>query len=369
MLIRLNDRWCLYIFDLGFLSLHGKEYILDLSKSCDGTISVAGVLDLVSELRRLSFDWSDSRLFFFLGYVDELDLSDRIPVNDYLYWLNAIKNRKNLPEFGLILGQTIEPTSKGVLASWVSQASTINEALDIFIANISLMSTVEYWELNVKGSVVELTLSFAGCDEYPVVAIERSMSAIVTWGNILSGKKMPLLKASFTFDEPNYVEAYDSIFDCEMHFSAESNTLEISSAFLDTRIVTGSRFLKSIAEEKAKEVLDSVSGNHSVADRVKVLVNDSLDNGAIIGMESICCGLHMSRQTLYRRLRDEGTNYKEIVDHIRKERMKIMLGSGERNFSKICFQLAFKDTSSFYKAFRRWFGVTPSEYLTHIVRS
>jgi len=342
---------------------------LEFSKSCDGTISVAAVLDLVSELRKLRLSCSDSRLLFFLDCIDGLDLNDRIPVKDYIYLLSAIRNQSRSPEVGLILGQTMAPTSKGVLASWVSQASTINEALDIFIANTSLMSTVEYWELNVKGSVVELTLNFAGYDEYPVVAIERSMSAIVTWGNILSGKKMPLLKASFTFDEPNYVEAYDSIFDCEMHFSAKSNTLEISSEFLGTPIVTGSRFLKSIAEEKAKEVLDSVSGNHSVADRVKVLVNDSLDNGVIISMESLCYSLHMSRQTLYRRLRDEGTNYKELVDHIRKERMEIMLGSGERNFSKICFQLAFKDTSSFYKAFRRWFGVTPSEYLTHIVRS
>ncbi|MDG3084961.1 hypothetical protein P7F88_02190 [Vibrio hannami] len=58
--------------------------------------------------------------------------------------------------------------------------------VDTFIENTSLMNTAEQWQMDNDGSTCTLKLTLHQCDEYPMVAIERSMSAMVAWANLLS---------------------------------------------------------------------------------------------------------------------------------------------------------------------------------------
>ncbi|MEZ8826128.1 helix-turn-helix domain-containing protein [Vibrio amylolyticus] len=54
---------------------------------------------------------------------------------------------------------------------------------------------------------------------------------------------------------------------------------------------------------------------------------------------------------------------KKIVDQVRSERVINWINSGQYSVAEICFCLGFKEPTSFYKAFKRWFGVTPAQYI------
>jgi Helix-turn-helix domain len=68
------------------------------------------------------------------------------------------------------------------------------------------------------------------------------------------------------------------------------------------------------------------------------------------------------RTNTCRRLADEGTTFKELVDDMRKMVALRTVAGHDVGLSEIALLAGFTETPSFYRAFRRWTGVTPSQY-------
>lgn len=69
----------------------------------------------------------------------------------------------------------------------------------------------------------------------------------------------------------------------------------------------------------------------------------------------------LSGSTLRRRMKDAALNLKELKDEERKKRAIALLADPDLSLSKIALELGYKEQSSFYRAFTRWFDETPSE--------
>jgi AraC-like DNA-binding protein len=72
--------------------------------------------------------------------------------------------------------------------------------------------------------------------------------------------------------------------------------------------------------------------------------------------------LNISRQTLYRELKKQNTDFKSLFESIRKEQALLLLSSGKETIDSISLKLGYKDNSSFHKAFKRWYGQSPAMY-------
>ncbi|MBL9056932.1 MAG: helix-turn-helix transcriptional regulator, partial [Rhodobacteraceae bacterium] len=72
--------------------------------------------------------------------------------------------------------------------------------------------------------------------------------------------------------------------------------------------------------------------------------------------------LGLSERTLQRRITEQGASYRGLLDEARQELGRHLLADGQNGIDEIAFLLGFQDTSSFYRAFRSWEGVTPSQW-------
>ena len=72
--------------------------------------------------------------------------------------------------------------------------------------------------------------------------------------------------------------------------------------------------------------------------------------------------LGMSERTLGRALAADGTGFRELRDDVRRDQAIALLVSGER-IDEVASRLAFANTSSFHRAFRRWTGRSPGAFL------
>lgn len=75
--------------------------------------------------------------------------------------------------------------------------------------------------------------------------------------------------------------------------------------------------------------------------------------------EDVADSLGISRNTLQRRLRDEGTTYQAELDAMRLEIGIRYLTKTNMNVDEIASVLAYRDANSFSRSFRRWTGTTP----------
>jgi len=70
----------------------------------------------------------------------------------------------------------------------------------------------------------------------------------------------------------------------------------------------------------------------------------------------------MNRRTLSRRLRAEGTTFKQLADEVRLQAAKELLTEPCISLAQISAILNFSQPSAFTHAFRRWSGMTPSAW-------
>ena len=69
----------------------------------------------------------------------------------------------------------------------------------------------------------------------------------------------------------------------------------------------------------------------------------------------------MSRRTLTRKLKDEQTTFREIVDTLRYDLSKSYLSDG-LSVGEIAYYLGYADHAAFSTAFKRWSGKSPRGY-------
>ena len=290
------------------------------------------------------------------------DPSVRIPETSLIDLWHALEEHPKCDGIGLKIGQIINPNAKGLLASWVSQTHTLRDALNTFIDNIALMNPSEHWQLKEQQNQCELTFELPQQKHYSHLAIERSMSAMITWARFLSGDQFHLQSACFHFSTPNYEPLFKHAFNCELHFNHTHNCLAFDAHLLDLPVISSNHLLKALIEQQALAALNAINTNKSIIEQVSQMIHQRLNAAEAISMDAICSLLAISRQTLYRELKKYDTDFQSIYDEIRKAEAMKLLKQDALKMESISLYLGFKDNSSFYKAFKRWHGMTPTQF-------
>ena len=81
-----------------------------------------------------------------------------------------------------------------------------------------------------------------------------------------------------------------------------------------------------------------------------------------ITLEEIAARLHVSARTVDRHLKKEKLQFRDLSQEVRFERACKMLATGDATVSQIAERLGFADPASFSRSFRRFVGVSPSQY-------
>jgi AraC-like DNA-binding protein len=67
----------------------------------------------------------------------------------------------------------------------------------------------------------------------------------------------------------------------------------------------------------------------------------------------------LSRQTLYRRLKEEGVTFEELLDKLRHRLALRYLKQDKLSVKGTAYRLGFSDPAAFSRAFKRWTGYPP----------
>jgi AraC-like DNA-binding protein len=78
--------------------------------------------------------------------------------------------------------------------------------------------------------------------------------------------------------------------------------------------------------------------------------------------DSVARALALSRRTLTRRLGEEGTSFRAILDDVRAELSRALLQDRSLTIADVAFFLQYSEPAAFHRSFRRWMGQTPQDY-------
>jgi AraC-like DNA-binding protein len=111
----------------------------------------------------------------------------------------------------------------------------------------------------------------------------------------------------------------------------------------------------------ANEMLQRLPKMDTLTAHVRELLAAEL-RGGDPGIEHLAKKLHTTPRTLRRRLEEVGTTHREILDGLRKELALRYLSERSLATSEVAFLLGYSTASPFHKAFKRWAGVSATDY-------
>lgn len=70
----------------------------------------------------------------------------------------------------------------------------------------------------------------------------------------------------------------------------------------------------------------------------------------------------MSRQIMYRRLKDENVSFAETLDALRHRMAADYMRARKISVNQTAYLVGLSEPSSFVRAFKRWTGMTPARF-------
>jgi AraC-like DNA-binding protein len=267
------------------------------------------------------------------------------------------------PVFGFRVGSLVRPGTFHALGLGIVSSTSVLAALNRIQRYSSIVSTNGRLALLQQDGLVGLETR---ADKMAVMPTIHCVDALVVGlCRILEQCAGPsAMPARVVFMRPRMapVEAYREILGCPVDFDGPHIAIWFDAAAAAQPVLSGNAELAAEADRLSARYIDELAPE-STAARVRTLLLKAMPSGEF-GRDAIARSLNQSASTLQRRLRDEGATYQELLDATRHEMALEYLRQGGHSLVDVAFLLGFTDQSNFTRAFRRWTGKTPREYLS-----
>lgn len=296
-----------------------------------------------------------------LSWLSKLDSDERVHVSAANSMLDAAVTMTGDQLLGLKASARMSAGDVGVFDFIMSSAETLRAAMESATRFMRLLNDSAGWRLEVEGDHARVRLDSSvtlapAAEDFALAGLVRNQAPNWPEG-MLAEVDVWLLHPA-----PRDLQPYIDILGVDrLHFNAPITGFGFPARYLDMPLRSRDPRLHDVLRRYAEVTLAALPQAESVTEQVRRFVLEQLASGNF-SLDHAARRLRMSSRTLGRRLSDEGTTFKELVDDMRKMVALRMVAGQDMGLSEVALLAGFTETPSFYRAFRRWTSMTPSQY-------
>jgi len=298
-----------------------------------------------------------------VGLTPELiaDPEERLSVQSQIRLLDEAAIALKDDCLGFTLACDFDPREIGLLYYVMASSQTLGDALKRLaryskVTNESLM--VGYRE----GNSLIINLSYSGVPRHSDRhQIEFCMFGVLRICRLLAGQNIVPQHFSIAHHRSGSTSEMARFVGTNVEFGADTDELALKLDARDLPFIHSDPYLNDLLLKYCEAALADRRGDKShLRTRVENAISPLLPHGRV-RVEDVARSLGMSERTLARKLSDEGLNFTEILQQLRRDLAVRYLDDRMLHVSKIAWLLGFHEVSAFTHAFRRWTGKTPSQ--------
>jgi AraC-like DNA-binding protein len=166
----------------------------------------------------------------------------------------------------------------------------------------------------------------------------------------------------FPYPRPDTLAVHEQVFEqARLRFEAPESALAFPESSLQSPLLHSDPKLHQLLVRHLRDRYPSRALSPSLIDMARTHILHELSSGRA-KVDHIATLLDMSRRTLCRKLEEEGTSFKRLLSDVRCAQAVRQLILAPISIHEISAQLGYSEPAAFHRAFRTWFGTTPSEY-------
>jgi AraC-like DNA-binding protein len=189
---------------------------------------------------------------------------------------------------------------------------------------------------------------------------ERDLAA---WANAMHEMRpsyTPVIGVEFRFPRPAHAARYSELCGVEPRFDARENAIIIDTAHLDDPLPQADSSMARLCLDQCRQLLEKRRVRTGVAGRVRDRLLQMPSE--MPGIDRVAEDLCMAPRSLRRRLEEEGTSFRALVDEVRQMLAEELLMMAGIKLEEIATRLGYAESASFIHAFKRWKGVSPNVF-------
>jgi AraC-like DNA-binding protein len=260
--------------------------------------------------------------------------------------------------FGVKLASYFTHTAFHALGYGLSASSSLKEAFERLQHYSHVVSDAVGYRFYRCGA--EYHFYIEPRTEVPIESIDALVGMHLRMCRSLIGRDFSPLSVELRRPRPAVIDDFERLWRAPLHFNAEHNRLRFDPASIERVLDSGNPELARLSDAVSARYLTRIE-RHNMEARVRTVLTQRLQHSEPTE-EEVAEILNVSARTLQRKLGDSGTTFTRIVDETRHAQALALFSRPQMSVNEVTHLLGFSCSSSFTRAFRRWTGLSPSEW-------
>jgi len=294
-----------------------------------------------------------------LQQLDQADL--KISLETFRHLILDALRRADEPALGLLVGERLLVNTHGLLGYAAINSETIRQLLALIEQFLPLRTNLVTISHEIQTDCVALRFE-QGC---PLLEAERPIleAVVLALKNILDFITMGSCQIQgvyFSFPEYDGTGLARALFKCDVHYEQAWTGFTFALELLDRRLKMANPASFRDAALICQREMEKRAAAETMSSQLKRLLLETRNGFPALQVTARL--FNMSARTLHRRLIEEGTSYKAVLEEVKHRLAFEYLKAGELSVQEIAYRLGYQDVANFRRAFKRWQGMPPAEY-------
>ncbi|MCF6764963.1 AraC family transcriptional regulator [Thiotrichales bacterium 19S3-7] len=298
--------------------------------------------------------------------IDEKKLNHSLTYMPWKEFYNLLIQAKNIlkhQSLGLVIGDKLLTNTHGILGFAMMNSTSLRHSVTLLETYLPLRTNLISIKHQIKGDYFLLKLS----EKHPLNDVKDIILEAVTLAlkhlidYITMNQNLPI-SIAFSFAKGTQSKLAYQLFQCDIHYDQSFDGILIPLALIDKPLPMADAYACSAAIDICQKELEKIEKKSSISQQIYNLLLEN--QGEFPSLEVIAENFHLSARTLHRRLLDENTSYRDILDKVKHTLATAYLRNKQMTIQEIAFNLGYHDVANFRRAFKRWEGIPPSKYLS-----
>ncbi|MFK7732962.1 MAG: AraC family transcriptional regulator [Pseudomonadales bacterium] len=295
------------------------------------------------------------------------DPSVRMPADAFHRLLNQVEQASNDPVFGLTMSKYIHPTTFYSLGIAMYCSETLGGFLESLAKYYRLITTNDEMVIDAQDGLFHLRAIHVNPVEFSPIREDGIASIIVKIIRVALHDHYEPKEITLRRAHPGALaEEYERFFGCPVTFDAQNTEIVLREEDVARKLHSANPQLGEMYEQLTVEYLNKLD-RIDFPSRVRKELVWLLPSG-VSSKEQVASALNMSTRTLYNKLEQSGTTFREVLDDTRHSLADEYIKQ-ELPIYEIAYLIGFSDTANFSRAFKKWTGVSPNEYRQQLVHT